>query len=355
MIDPNALVKGCLQEELDDWTRRVVRRHFDPDIGSPYWLARAAELDFDPRDITRYAELAAFGPLSLQELRERDPAELVPMAVPRPLVGRVWDSGGTTGDPCRVFYTESMIVHRAAWRHWSFRTEGFLPGRGWLQATPTGPHLIGNGAYELTEFFDARVYLFDADPRWAKRLIRMGRFAEAEEYTAHLIEQIAGILRTQPVSYMNTTPALLAALIRKEPELAAALEGVRLSGTHITAAMHRAFAKVLGGGICGRSYGNTFGNCAGLPADRDGAVLPYLPNYPQVTAAVVSRSDWTKPVGYGQIGQVRLTVMHEDLFLPNVLERDQAMRYDTGPEWPCDGVANVLPLQISRATPEGFY
>jgi hypothetical protein len=50
-----------------------------------------------------------------------------------------------------------------------------------------------------------------------------------------------------------------------------------------------------------------------------------------------------------------MTVLHEDLLLPNILERDVAMRYDTGPEWPCDGVANVRPLYDLRTTPEGIY
>jgi hypothetical protein len=119
--------------------------------------------------------------------------------------------------------------------------------------------------------------------------------------------------------------------------------------------MYRSFTDILGGGIVGRSYGNTFGTAAGLPAQRDGQILPYLPNYPHITMAVVRKEDGTTRVGYGELGRVRLTVLHEDLFLPNILERDQALRYDTGPQWPCDGVANVRPLQITRAAPEGIY
>jgi hypothetical protein len=355
MTDVAALVQRSLQADLDEWTRRVVRRHFHPETGSPYWLKRAAELDFDPRDITRYGELSAFGPFPLVALRTLDPTELVPLACTRPLTGRIWDSGGTTGDPCRVFYTESMLRQRSAWRAWSFAFEGFETARCWLQLTPTGPHLIGNGINELTEYYSARVYAVDADPRWAKWLIRAGRIAEAQEYTTHLLDQALGILRTQPVDYLNTTPALFQALARRDPDTAAALKGIRLSGTHVTPAMYRSFIQVLGGGLCGRTYGNTFGNCAGLPAEKDGGVLPYVPNYPQVTTAVVAKSDWTREVGYGETGQVMLTVLHDDLFLPNILERDQAVRYDTGADWPCDGVANVLPLQRSRAAPEGFY
>ncbi|MFI1169808.1 arylcarboxylate reductase [Streptomyces sp. NPDC020801] len=350
-----ALIQEWLQLDLDAWTRHVVRRHFDPATGSPYWLERAADLSFEPRDITRYDELTAFGPFPLPELRELDPADLVPMAVPRPLAGRVFDSGGTTGAPCRVFYTEGITTHRQAWRRWSFTTEGFEPGGSWIQATPTGPHIIGNGVRELTELFQSRVYLVDADPRWVKHLLRDGRLAEAEEYTEHVLQQVVDILRTQPIDYLNTTPALFQALLRRAPELAGALRGIRVSGTQITPRMYRSFVEALDGGLCGRSYGNTFGSGAGLPAVDDGRILPYVPNYPHVTMTVTDKEDWTRTVGYGALGRVKLTVLHEDLFLPNILERDQALRYDTAGDWPCDGVANVRPLQMSRSAPEGIY
>ncbi|WBB80347.1 hypothetical protein O7606_02910 [Micromonospora sp. WMMD882] len=351
----DALVDRCLATDLDEWTRRVVRRHFDPRTGSPYWLRRAADLDFDPRDLTRYDQLTAFGPFPVDVLRAQDPADLVPLAVPRPLTGRVWDSGGTTGTPCRVFYTPRMLLHRGAWRRWSFVTEGFRPGRAWLQATPTGPHLIGNGVWESADLHQGLVYAIDMDPRWVKSLIRAGRLADANDYSAHLVDQIADVLRGGRVHYLTTTPAVFQILARRHPGPVAALDGVRLSGTQISPGMFRDFTKALDGGICGRSYGNTFGNAAGLPPEQEGEILPYVPNYPQVTMSVVDRADWSTTVGYGATGQVRLTVLHDDLFLPNILERDQALRYDTGAAWPCDGVANVRPLQITSTAPEGLY
>jgi hypothetical protein len=341
--------------DLDTWTRHVLGRHFDPDSGSPYWLEQAAHLPFDPLEISRYDELTVFGPFPMDFLRTGDPASLVPLSVPRPLHGRVWESGGTTGTPCRVFYTDEMIIHRGVWRRWSFVAEGFQPGRRWLQATPTGPHLIGNGSWELAELYASLVYSIDMDPRWVKRLIRTGRLKEVGDYTDHLLEQIINILTDQRIDYLSTTPALFQALVRRGRELAGKIAGLRLSGTQISSDMYREFVDVLGGGPCGLTYGNTFGNAVGLPAEQNGGLLPYVPNYPQVTMAVVDKRDWTRPVRYGEVGQVRLTVLHEDLFLPNILERDQAVRYDPGSRWPCDGVANVHPLQIANSAPEGLY
>lgn len=347
-------IESWLATDLDAWTRHVVRIHFDQDTGTPYWLRQAKLLAIDPRDITRYADLVELGDFPLATLRELDPAELVPQSVPRPLTGRVWDSGGTTGTPCRVFYTQRMLLHRGLWRRWSFETEGFAPGRRWVQATPTGPHLIGNGVWEVADLYSSLIYAIDMDPRWVKRLVRAGRLPEVAEYTDHLLDQITVLLNTQDIDYVNTTPALFQALSRRNPELVAGLSGVRLSGTQVSPAQYAEFVTAMGGGLVGRSYGNTFGNAAGVP-DADGALLPYAPNFPQVTMAVVRPDDWRTTVEYGEVGQVRLTALHEDLLLPNVLERDQAVRYDLAGRWPSDGVANVRPLQALGAVPEGLY
>lgn len=352
--DPDTLVTRWLDVDIDAWTRSVVRRTFHPTDGSPYWLRRAESLDFDPRDVTRHAELPAFGPFPLADLRSVDPADLVPRAVPRPLAGRVWDTGGTTGTPCRVFYTPDMLWHRAVWRRWSFVREGFLPGRTWLQATPTGPHLIGHGVWEVADLYAGQVYAIDMDPRWVKRLIRERRLADVDRYTAHLVDQLTDALARGRVQYLNTTPALFEALRRHAPEYVAGLDGVRLSGTQINAAMYHDFVAALDGGICGISYGNTLGNGAWLGVSESGDAIRYMPNYPQVTMAVVRKDDWRAVVAPGDAGQVRLTVLHEDLFLPNVLERDQATRH-LDAAWPCDGVADVRPLQLTTSAPEGLY
>ncbi|HEX4702146.1 MAG TPA: hypothetical protein VH352_08470 [Pseudonocardiaceae bacterium] len=350
-----SLTDHWLSLDLDAWTRHVIARHFDPELGSGYWLRRAKELSFEPRDITRYDELVAFGPFPLADLRGQDPGDLVPRIMPRPLAGRVWESGGTTGDPVRVLYTEDMMTHRGQWRRWSLVADGFEPGRRWLQATPTGPHGIGNGALELAEQFAGLVYGIDLDPRWVKRMIRAGDLGAVNEYTEHILDQITDILASQRIDYINTTPALFRALVRRQPALVAELDGVRLGGTHLSAEMYREFVVALDGGFCRSGYGNTFGNAVSLPIEQDGEMVPYVPTYPHITMAVADPADWTIPVAYGATGQLRLTVLYEDLFLPNIVERDQAVRYDTDGVWPCDGVANVRPLQVSSTAPEGLY
>jgi hypothetical protein len=348
-------VSSWLREDLDAWTCRVVRRHFDPDDGSPYWLARAARTGFDPRSVRGYADLVRFGAFPSERLRELDPADLLPRGARCPRSSWVWETGGTAGDPSRVIYTEAMTVHRGTWRIWGLTAAGFEPGRAWLQATPSGPHIIGNGFREAAGFA-GRVYSIDMDPRWVKHLLKAGRLKDAQEYTEHVVGQVAEVLRRNDVDYLSTTPALLRTLIRCDPDAAAELRGAWLSGTVITAKMCQEFTEALSpGASCGVAYGNTWGNAMALVPLTDAGVIPYRPAFPQLTLTVVDPGDWRQPVAYGDYGQVRATILHEDLFLPNVLERDQAMRYDTGGSWPWDGVANVRPLQTVRSGPEGIY
>jgi hypothetical protein len=353
-VDP--LIEQWLSEDIDQWAKRIVRRHFDPINGSPYWLNRAAGLSFDPRDITRYEELSAFGLFPLDELRTLDPADLVPLDLPRPLSGRIWESDGITGDPCRIYYSEAMSEHCLAWRRWADERVGFEPGKNWLLATPTGPHVMSCWAQGMTDLHGARVYGVDFDLRWVSRQLRAGQMQEAMQYTDHVTDQIIAILTTQPVDYICTAPTLLRAVSRRAPGLVAQLKGAQLSGTHVAPEMWRILAKALNGGLLSINYGNTFGNAFTLSVLEEGELIAYVPSYPHITMAVVDTGDWTRAVDYGKNGRVRLTVMHEHLFLPNILERDLAMRYDTADEWPCDGVANVRPLsELNKARSPSAY
>jgi len=350
-----AAAERWMDIDRDGWTRHVVRRHFHPETGSPYWLRQLAGLPFDPWDITGYDELSAFGVFDPATLRTVDPADLVPRDLVRPLAGRVWESAGTVRGPCRVFYTASMAEYDAAWRARQLRSAGFEPGRRWLYACPSGPHLLSRGAGQLARHDHCTVYAVDLDQRWIKRLMRDGKVCEVITYVDHVVEQIIDLLDTRCVDYLETSPALLQVVIAQRPELVARLAGVGLGGTHLTPAMYRDVVAALGGGVVGLTYGSVLGHAMGLPVAEDGGLMPYLPGYPQVTMAVVDPDDPGRIVRYGELGRVRLTVLHEDLFLPNVLKRDQALRYRMPDGWPCDGVANVAPLEALLTLPTGLY
>ena len=63
---------AAAREKLDAHVREMVRWHFSPETGCPFWLEFAGRLDFDPREkIGGYSDLKLLGhfqmPVLLQE------------------------------------------------------------------------------------------------------------------------------------------------------------------------------------------------------------------------------------------------------------------------------------------------
>jgi hypothetical protein len=104
-------------------------------------------------------------------------------------------------------------------------------------------------------------------------------------------------------------------------------------------------------------YGNTLMGGALLAPMQPGETdIAYYPIEPLVKIDVVEIGNPKKLVGVGQTGQVCLTVLSEERFLPRVLERDQAERWKVLPALGWEGVANVRPLAAQQgAVTEGVY
>jgi len=78
---------------------------------------------------------------------------------------------------------------------------------------------------------------------------------------------------------------------------------------------------------------------------------------PQAFIRVVEPDDWRQQVPIGQRGRVMIVTLLEDLFIPNLLERDSAIRTPPHPWFPWEGVKEVMPYQerhCEQAT-EGVY
>jgi phenylacetate-coenzyme A ligase PaaK-like adenylate-forming protein len=87
------------REALDAHVREVVRWHFDPDGGTPFWLAFQEKLDFDPRkDIQCFEDLKRFPLFEDAWLRGGPVRRWVPKSLAdKPIY--VFETGGTTGIP----------------------------------------------------------------------------------------------------------------------------------------------------------------------------------------------------------------------------------------------------------------
>lgn len=318
--------------------------HFTERTGSPFWLARRAGLGFDPlADVAGAADLARFPDVS-RELRTVPAADLIPRGAPREQGFRVYESGGTTGSPKRIVdggYRSRMAV----WARERLLAHG-VPGSGdWLHLGPTGPHVVAFDTGRYAALGGGLCYTVDLDPRWVKRLLGGGRTREAREYIDHLLDQAAEVLLSQPVEVLSTTPPLIEAICAR-PELcelvAAKVRAVVWAGTSFSAESLRTVEQDLLPGLrLVGVYGNSLMGVAPQRPRREEDVYPCVfEPFAQTTRLDLVDEDG-REVAYGERGRVRLNLVSEEMFLPNVLERDQAVRVRPAEEGGPDGLAEV--------------
>jgi D-arabinose 1-dehydrogenase-like Zn-dependent alcohol dehydrogenase len=359
-------VLDCPWEELPDAAELIkaaMRWHFSPETGSPFWLERAKQLDFEPvKDVRTVADLRLF-PNVVDDLRSVSVADLIPKGYggEPPLLG-VFESGGVTGPPKRVILLSDWMERWLAWSQRCAREHHRAPGANHLIVAPTGPHLITCLSNEATRRDGGIAFTIDLDPRWVRKCIIEGRSDEADRYAEHIIAQMASVLRTQEVSILTITPPLLERLVR-QPEL---VELVRQKisviiwgGTHMDAdTRHIYHTEIFPAVSFQGGYGSTMvlGGAFERPDLTDDDPCIFDPFSPYVTFSVVDPRSLEK-VAYGDRGQVVMNHVSKAMLLPNNLERDTAIRVRGRSGQAGDSVADILPVETigGREVTEGVY
>lgn len=346
-----------LKTGLDEWTRQMMRWHFGAETGSPFWLAQRGGLGFDPlSDIGGFADLRAFGLFDIARLRAARPRDLLPRGFAgRPL--RIFETGGTTGQPCRIVNVTRLdndVIMYAA----MLRARG-LDGLDAIAMTPGGPHAYGHFVQGLADSWHGAVGAIDFDPRWVKAEIRAG--ASTAGYLDHLVAQTTALLTRRDAGLLFTTTRLLLELAARldEPLSSYGIAAACTGGTSGTAQEARFLREEFLGDVAWiDTYGNTLVGHA-LQADPIVASEPHAYHLvpPFGVLRVAASDDWTADADYGERGRVVTTTLLEDLFIPNLIERDTAVRTPPHPWFPWDGVAGVQPASVpdSAQLTEGVY
>ncbi|MFD7659325.1 phenazine antibiotic biosynthesis protein [Actinosynnema sp. NPDC059797] len=334
----------------DDLVREAMEWHFGPDTGSRFWLDRAKELEFEPRrDVRTVDDLVLFDNV-VDELRAIPVEDLVPRGyeklghiTERPLVG---ESGGTTGEPKRVFSLPD--VRDASWRwYWHRLTEHGMPvGRNWLGVVPAGPHMVGRLTRDAAEHFGGTFFTVDLDPRWAKKC----KADDMRAYVEHLIQQVEWVLRSQDIGLLAITPPLLEAMCRREDLvdlIRSKVSTITWSGASMdTDTRELLRTEVLPGIDLIGIFGSTMIFC-GIP-ERPGSPVGtpavFDPPAPFSFFSVVD-PETRLPVPHGERGQLITHHITRNLFLPNNLERDTAVRHPHGLGLAGDSVSEVAPVR----------
>ncbi len=322
----------------DEWLRSVVSGHFDPDKGSQYWLDKEKELGINARkEIKALDDLNILGPMCEDDLR-RYPIEHF---IPKILLDQkndiiLGETAGTTGRPkVTAYHRDEFRAIFVDWFAFIAGKRNFPTGGNWLWVGPSGPHIIGKAVGPVANAMGAMdPFSIDFDPRWAKKM-QPGSIG-SKRYLEHVLEQAMDIIEIQEIDVLYTTPPVLSALaLRMSEQKRMAVKGVHYGGIAIgKEALKRFKEEDFPNAVHISGYGNTlFGLCLEIEASSV-YDLDYFPLGPRMIVRVVEIDDGnmsgserlSKVVNYEEEGQVVFHRLDESFFIPNMFERDRAIR-----------------------------
>jgi phenylacetate-coenzyme A ligase PaaK-like adenylate-forming protein len=351
--------------QLDAQVREIVRWHFSPDTGTPFWLEKAKTLGFNPlTDVNGWEDIKKF-PFFEDDWLRGGP---VNRWIPRGMKDRPWyvfETGGTTGIPkSRVVCDDFRIDYEM---FSDTLPEKFFPkGSNWLMLGPSGPRRLRLAVEHLAQYRGGISFCIDLDPRWVVKLIKKGWMEHLKAYQEHCVDQALTILSAgHDVKCMFTTPKLLDALCKRLEQDGSSIAktgitGIFCGGTEMTSQWIRfAIEEYLGPGVyIAPTYGNTLMGLAAaeMPTAKEKYKIAYYAPQPRAVAEVVDFKDYTKTVEVGQTGRVLLTTLTKEFFVPRFAERDEGEREAPSEKYPWHGVSGVRPFhEIAATTTVGVY
>jgi hypothetical protein len=370
-IDPEVQAAAAKAlDQLNEHTLKTVHWHFSDETGSPFWLEKKAELNFDPlTDVKSFDDLKKFPHFEDEWLRGGPINRWVPKGhAGKPVY--VFETGGTTGIP------KSRMVIEDHWKDYELFSdtlpdEHFPKGSNWLMLGPSGPRRLRLAVEHLAQHRGGICFCIDLDPRWVVKLIKKGWMEHLEEYKKHCIDQAITILTAgHDVKCMFATPKLLESLSEGLEEKGTSLsevgiKGIFSGGTEFTPQWTRfAVEEMLGGSpeeggvFMTPTYGNTLMGlaCSKPISAADGYKISYYAPQPRAVTEVVQFDDYNAKVGYGETGRVKLYTLTDEFFVPGFMERDEGEREQPFETYPWDGVSGVRPFhELASATTVGVY
>jgi len=351
--------------QLDAQVREVVRWHFSPDTGTPFWLEKAKTFNFDPlKDVNGWEDIHKFPYFEDDWLRGGPVRRWVPKGYADRGV-YVFETGGTTGIPKSRIVIDDFKIDYEMFSD-SLPDKFFPRGSNWLMLGPSGPRRLRLAIEHLTQYRGGICFCVDLDPRWVVKTIKKGWMEHLKAYQEHCVDQAMTILSAgHDVKCMFTTPKLLDALcLRLEKEGSslskAGITGVFCGGTEMTSQWIRfAMEEYLGPDIyIAPTYGNTLMGLAAseMPTAEQNFKIAYYAPQPRAVAEVVEFKDYNTHVPVGGTGRVLLTTLTKEFFVPRFAERDEGEREAPSERYPWHGVSGVRPFhEIAATTTVGVY
>ncbi len=357
----------------NEWLPVVVSIHFDPNYGARYWLKKEMELGINAiKEVKTLDDLKILGPMCEDDLRRYPIEDFIPKAFLKQKKNFILgETAGTTGRPKVTAYRkDEFYATFVDWFAYIAEGRGFPTGGNWLWIGPSGPHIIGKAVKPVANRMGSMdPFSIDFDPRWAKKL--KPETIGSKRYLEHILEQALDIIETQEIDVLYTTPPVLETLsARMSIEKKMAIKGVHYGGLSIGKDAYKRFKEeYFPEAVHISGYGNTlFGLCLEIE-ESSTYDLEYYPPGPRMVVQVVSTANGnipsnerlTKIVNYGEEGQVVFHRLDECSFIPNMFERDKAVRIAPTPtaiEYGViqDGVKNPTLLEYNdKVVKTGLY
>ena len=367
--DIDALI-GEARSALDSHTQKIVQWHFHDSTGCPFWLAKKAELNFDPlTEVNCYDDLKKFPLFEDEWLRGGPVRRWIPQGL-SDQPAYVFETGGTTGIPKTRVVIDDFRIDYELFSD-TLPDQYFPRGADWLMLGPSGPRRLRLAVEHLAQHRGGICFCIDLDPRWVIKLIKKGWMEHLEEYKKHCIDQAITVLTAgHDIKCLFATPKLLEGLAlgleeRGTSLLEIGITGIFSGGTEFTPQWTRFAVEELLGGPSEQSgvymtptYGNTLMGlaCSKPVSAEDNYKIAYYAPQPRAVTEVVDFDDPQRVVAYGETGRVRLTTLTTELFVPGFLERDEGEREPPFATYPWDGVSGVRPFsKLAAATTVGVY
>ena len=367
--DIDALI-GEARSALDSHTQKIVQWHFHDSTGCPFWLAKKAELNFDPlTEVNCYDDLKKFPLFEDEWLRGGPVRRWIPQGL-SDQPAYVFETGGTTGIPKTRVVIDDFRIDYELFSD-TLPDQYFPRGADWLMLGPSGPRRLRLAVEHLAQHRGGICFCIDLDPRWVIKLIKKGWMEHLEEYKKHCIDQAITVLTAgHDVKCLFATPKLLDSLCLGLEERGTSLPEIGITaifsgGTEFTPQWTRYAVEELLGGPPAKSgvymtptYGNTLMGlaCSKPVTAEDGYKISYYAPQPRAVTEVVSFDDPNEKVAYGETGRVKLTTLTKEFFVPGFLERDEGEREAPFATYPWDGVSGVRPFhELATSTTVGVY
>lgn len=350
---------------LPDFTShlaRMMKWHFSPNTGTPFWLDMRQSLNFDPlHDVKTFADLARFPDVS-DSLRDIPIEALIPRGLDDVSIAGIYESGGTTGKPKRIVVFQQWLEELVNWRLSGGKVDCEKKSGNTLALIPTGPHIVGVINHQRARARGGLCFTIDLDPRWVKKCIQRNDINGMHTYAAHIVDQAEDILYTQSVQYLIATPPILERIAQR-PVLVAhmnqTLKEITWGGTHMDKdTLEFLQTEVFPSVPITASYGSTMilGEAKARSAASADSQVIFDSFAPYIMLEVVDPETFI-PVEFGKRGRVIMHHLSRYAFFPNTLERDTAIRLPRNDNFPGSSVSDVGPLPTinGRVVIEGVY